>query len=70
MHHAVDLDGGHGGALQRGQQHAAQALPSVTPKPRSRGSATMRALRLRVGAGLDLRLLGRMSSFQFLLDHG
>ena len=35
---AVDLDGGDRRALQRRQQHAAQALPRVVPKPRSSGS--------------------------------
>ena len=41
-------------------------LPSVTPKPRSRGSATRRALRFASAPVSICGFSGRISSFQFL----
>ena len=41
------------------------ALPSVTPKPRSSGSATTVAIALRIAAGATCSLFGRISSCQF-----
>jgi hypothetical protein len=63
MQHAVDLHRGDGSAAQRGQQHAAQALPSVRPKPRSSGSATTVAL-VRPRA-LNSTFFGLINSCQF-----
>ena len=44
------------------------ALPSVTPKPRSSGSAMMVASRLASGRARDLEL-GRLDQFLPVLDH-
>ncbi len=66
VHDAVDLDGGDRRALQATTAaRGAGELPSVTPKPRSSGSATMRALRAASAPVSISGFSGRISSFQF-----
>ena len=65
MQHPVDVHGLHARALRRGQQNAPQRIAERYSKPRSSGSATSVAERLRIGAKCDLSLFGRISSCQF-----
>jgi hypothetical protein len=67
---AVDLTDVSRRALKRRQQNARSALPSVRPKPRSSGSATMVAWRGGRGLGCTSSFVGLIRSCQFLLITG
>ena len=70
VHDAVDLHGGHRRALQGGEQHAAQAVAERHAEAALERLGHERALRLGVGAGLDLRLLGTDKLVPVSFDHG
>ena len=70
VHDAVDLDGGDGGALQRRQQHAAQGVAERHAEAALERLGDHARLALRVGAGLDLRLLGADELVPVSFDHG
>ena len=58
MQHAVDLDRGHGRALERGQQHATQGVAQGDPEAALKGLGHHPGGALRVGTRLDVELSG------------
>ena len=70
VHHAVDLDGGDGRALQRRQQHPAQGVAERHAKAALERLGDDARLALGVGAGLDQRLLGADQFVPVSFDHG
>ena len=66
VQHALDLDRGDGGALQRGQQHAAQRVAERHAEAALERLGDERGLAADVGAaGLRSSALGFLSSCQF-----
>jgi hypothetical protein len=57
VHHAVDLDGGDGGALQRAEQHAAEGVAEGDAVAALQRFGDDAGLALGIGALLDERLL-------------
>ena len=70
VHDAVDLDRGHGRALQRRQENAAQGVAERHAETALEGLGDQARLALRVGARLDLRLLGTDQLLPVTFDHG
>ena len=66
---AVDLDRGHGRALQRRQENAAQGIAERHAEAAFQGLGDQARLALRVGARLDLRLLGTDQLLPVTFDH-
>jgi hypothetical protein len=69
MQHAVDLDGGDGGTLERGEQHATQRIAerhaeAALERTRDHGGQT-----LRVVADLDFELVRLGQILPILADH-
>ena len=69
MQHALDLDRRYGGALQRGQQHAAQRVSERQPEAAFERLGDDRRDAFRVAAALDRELLGFNQGLPILLKH-
>ncbi len=69
MQHALDLDRRHGGALQRGQQHAAQRVSEGQPEAAFERLGDDGGDASRIAAALDRELLGFDQGLPILLKH-
>ena len=68
--HAVDLDRGDGGALQRGEQDPAQRVAEGDAEAALEGLGDDTGLAGAVGAGFDHRLFGADQFIPITFDHG
>jgi len=69
MNHAVDLDGGDGGALQRRQENTAQAVAQRHTETAFERFGYQTRLAVRVSSGLDQGLLGTDELVPVSFDH-
>ena len=69
MNDAVDLDGGDGRALQRGQQNATERVAERHAEATFERFGHQARLALGVGTDLDLRLLGTDQLLPVSFDH-
>ncbi|MNE34142.1 hypothetical protein D3C80_1278520 [compost metagenome] len=69
MNNAVDLDGRDRRALQRGQQNATKRVAERHTETTLEGLSDQTRLAQRVGAALDLRLLGTDQLLPVSFDH-
>jgi len=70
VHHAVDLDGGHGGALQRRQKNPPKRIAERHAEAALEGFGDDAGLAAGVGAGLDQRLFRTDQLVPVSFNHG
>lgn len=69
VHHAIDLDGGDGGALQRREENATQSVAERHAEAALERFGDDTGLASRIGAGFDLRLLRTDQLVPVSFDH-
>ncbi len=70
MHHAIDLNGGHGGALQRGQQHPTQGVAERDAKAALERFGDDAGAARAIGARLDQGLFRADQFIPVTFNHG